>query len=150
MPDSAPITETSHGTLQGTLEDGVRVFRGIPFAKSPLGPLRFRAAERAAPWSGVRDATRFGPGSHQANRPLAPVLGIIIPEQSEDCLTLNVWTPACDGGRRPVMVFVHGGAWVIGAGSERVYDGSSLARRGDVVVVTINYRLGPFGFLRGE
>ena len=150
MPQSAPITETSYGKLQGTLEDGILVFRGIPFAKPPLGPLRFRAPERAEPWSGVRNAVRFGPGAHQANRPLAPVLGIVIPEQSEDCLTLNVWTPACDGGRRPVMVFVHGGAWVIGSGSERSYDGSSLARRGDVVVVTINYRLGPFGFLRGE
>jgi para-nitrobenzyl esterase len=150
MPQSAPITETSYGKLQGTLEDGILVFRGIPFAKPPLGPLRFRAPERAEPWSGVRDAVRFGPGAHQANRPLAPVLGIVIPEQSEDCLTLNVWTPACDGGRRPVMVFVHGGAGVIGSGSERSYDGSSLARRGDVVVVTINYRLGPFGFLRGE
>ena len=97
----------------------------------------------------MRDATRFGPASHQASRPLAPILGILVDEESEDCLTLNVWTPAPgDGARRPVMVWIHGGAWVIGSGSERTYDASHLVRRGDVVVVTINYRLGPFGFLR--
>ena len=88
---------TSYGQLQGTVEHGMCVFRGIPFAKPPLGPLRFCPPERPLAWNGVRDATRFGPGAHQANRPLAPLLGILVDEQSEDCLTLNIWTPATGG-----------------------------------------------------
>jgi len=148
MKTDAPIVTTSYGRLQGAHEDGVSTYRGIPFARPPVGRLRFQPPQRAEQWSGVRDATRFGAGSYQANRPLAPVLGIVVPEQSEDCLTLNVWTSAPAGARRPVLVWIHGGAWVIGAGSEKIYDGSALVRRGDVVVVTINYRLGPFGFLR--
>ena len=141
--------ETRRGWVRGTLEGDVRVFRGIPFAKPPVGPRRFGAPEPPEPWRDVRDATRFGPASHQASRPLSPILGILVEEESEDCLNLNVWTPAPgDGLRRPVMVWIHGGAWVIGSGSERTYDAAHLVRRGDVVVVTINYRLGPFGFLR--
>ena len=141
--------ETRRGWVRGSLEEDVRVFRGIPFAKPPVGPRRFAAPEPPEPWRDVRDATRFGPASYQASRPLAPILGILVDEESEDCLNLNVWTPAAaDGARRPVMVWIHGGAWVIGSGSERTYDAAHLVRRGDVVVVTINYRLGPFGFLR--
>lgn len=146
----ATTATTSYGKLEGITERGVSSFRGIPFAKPPVGALRFRAPEKPQAWSGVRDATRFGPASLQASRPLAPILGMVIPEQSEDCLTLNVWTPAAgDGAGRPVLLWIHGGAWVIGSGSENTYDGSALVRRGEVVVVTVNYRLGPFGYLRG-
>ena len=141
--------ETRRGWVRGTAEGDVRVFRGIPFAKPPVGQLRFGAPEPPEPWHGVHDATRFGPASHQASRPPAPILGILVDEESEDCLSLNVWAPAAGDDRpRPVMVWIHGGAWVIGSGSERTYDAAHLVRRGDVVVVTINYRLGPFGFLR--
>ena len=149
MDTTGSIVETRRGKVQGTVERDVRVFRGIPFAKPPVGARRFGAPEAPDAWPGARDATRFGPAAHQASRPLAPLLGILVDEESEDCLTLNVWAPpSADGGRRPVMVWIHGGAWVIGSGSERTYDGAHLVRRGDVVVVTINYRLGPFGFLR--
>ncbi len=148
MDTKGPVVETRRGRLRGTAEGDVQVFRGIPFARPPVGERRFAAPEPAEPWSGERDATRFGPAAHQANRPLAPLLGILVDEESEDCLSLNVWTSAAAGSRRPVMVWIHGGAWVIGSGSERTYDASHLVRRGDVVVVTINYRLGPFGFLR--
>jgi para-nitrobenzyl esterase len=109
--------ETRRGWVRGTVEGDVRVFRGIPFAKPPVGPRRFGAPEPPEPWHGVRDATRFGPASHQASRPLAPILGILVDEESEDCLSLNVWAPAAGDGRpRAVLVWMHGGAWVIGSG----------------------------------
>ena len=148
METKGPVVETRRGRVRGTAEGDVAVFRGIPFAKPPVGSRRFAAPEPPEPWSGERDGTRFGPASYQAARPLAPMLGILVDEESEDCLTLNVWAGATGGTGRPVMVWIHGGAWVIGSGSERTYDASHLVRRGDVVVVTVNYRLGPFGFLR--
>jgi para-nitrobenzyl esterase len=144
------VVSTSYGMLQGTADGGVTVFRGVPYAKPPLGPLRFRPPEKPEPWSGVRDATRFGPVAPQAKSPIGDLLGVTVDGADEDCLTLNVWTPAADGGRRPVMLWLHGGAFVIGAGSQALYNGATLARRGDVVVVTINYRLGLLGFLRGK
>jgi para-nitrobenzyl esterase len=145
----ATEVETGLGRVAGFESDGVRVFRGIPYARPPLGPLRFRAPEKPVPWTGVRDATRFGPSSHQPPLMMAALPGFDIGEQSEDCLYLNLYAPAdaSPSRRRPVMVWVHGGAFVIGSGSQSIYDGRSLARRGDVVVVTINYRLGVFGFL---
>jgi para-nitrobenzyl esterase len=144
----ARVIETSGGRIQGERRDGVERYLGIPFARPPLGRLRFRAPEPAEPWSGVRDATRFGGSAPQNPMALAVLPGMEVGEQNEDCLYLNVYTPAADAGRRPVLVWIHGGAFVIGSGSQAIYDGAPLARRGDTVVVTVNYRLGALGFLR--
>ena len=137
------------GRLEGDDQGGLLVFKGIPFAAPPVGALRWLAPEKPASWTGVRDARRFGAVAPQ-NRVVLTALSAMVVEgdQSEDCLSLNVWTPALDGKRRPVMVWIHGGGFTIGAGSQALYDGSVLARRGDVVLVTVNYRMGPLGFLR--
>jgi para-nitrobenzyl esterase len=134
--------ETSLGRVAGVEADGVRVFRGIPFARAQ----RFAPPVRPEPWVGVRRAVEPGPVAPQNPSVLGPLVGVDPRTASEDCLTLNVWTPG--PGRRPVMVWIHGGAFVMGAGSQPIYDGAQLARRGDVVVVTLNYRLGALGFLR--
>ncbi len=137
------------GKLEGDDQGGLFVFKGVPFAAPPVGARRWLAPEKPESWTGLRDARRFGAVSHQNQVMLSALSAMVVDgEQSEDCLYLNVWTPALDGKRRPVMVWVHGGAFTIGSGSQPLYDSSVLARRGDVVVVTINYRLGPLGFLR--
>lgn len=141
--------ETSKGKLEGTKRDDLCVFRGIPFARPPVGDLRFRAPRPLDTWSGVREATSLGTRAMQVPNKLFEALLGRPPKQppiDEDCLYLNVWTPGTDG-RRPVMVWIHGGGFTIGAGSEPLYNGRLLASRGDVVVVTINYRLGALGFL---
>ncbi len=141
---------TRLGLLAGSREGDVSVFRGIPFAKAPVGVGRFAAPQAPAPGSGTRDATRFGSSALQADHAGSPMNQLIRFAQEpadEDCLFLNVWTPAADAGRRPVLVFIHGGAFVFGSGSQAMYDGRHLAARGGAVVVTINYRLGAFGWL---
>jgi para-nitrobenzyl esterase len=138
--------DTALGRLAGQRKRGLFQFKGIPYAKPPVGALRWRMPQAIEPWIGVRDATRFGSISPQAPTQIETLMGGTIGEQSEDCLYLNVWTPGCDGAKRPVMVWIHGGAFVIGAGSQGIYNGRHLAAC-DVVVVTINYRLGAFGFL---
>jgi para-nitrobenzyl esterase len=140
------LVETPMGKLAGLRKDNVLSFKGIPFAKPPVGARRWRMAEPNAPWTGIRDATRYGPVCLQSSIPIEALTGGVSSEQSEDCLYLNVWTPGCDGTRRPVMVWIHGGGFVIGAGSQAIYSGTRLAER-DIVAVTINYRLGAFGFL---
>ena len=121
------------------------MFRGVPYAAPPVGELRWRSARPAASWSGVRDATAFGPIPPQAiSAERLAKRGLTM---SEDCLSLNLWTPGVDGGRRPVVVFLHGGGVVAGFGSAPLFDGGCLASRGDLVVVTINFRLGALGSL---
>lgn len=139
--------DTRSGKVSGTFRDGVHVFRGIPFAAPPTGPRRYRAPEPPEPWSDVRDALHAGPVAPQPPSPLESMLGAPSPHWDEDCLGLNVWTPGLDDGRRPVMVWIHGGAFVNGSGSTPWYDGTRFAQHGDLVVVTINYRLGALGFL---
>jgi para-nitrobenzyl esterase len=149
-----PIATTTQGKLRGTTEgDNILVFRGIPYGASTASAGRFRPPQPAEAWSGERDATEFGPMCPQQG-PLvgggeSPTMGRT-PDLplSEECLVLNVWTPATDdGGKRPVMVWLHGRGFAGGAGSEDLYNGANLARRGDAVVVTINHRLNVFGYL---
>ena len=137
--------ETTAGRVRGTEEGGTQVFRGIPYAAPPVGSRRFAPPEPMPRWKGERDAVEFGPISHQASIGL-PMMGGDGQPQSEDCLYLNVWTPSTTGSR-PVMVWIHGGAFVFGAGSDALYDGRRLAASQDVVVVTVNYRLGALGYL---
>ncbi len=141
------VVETIQGKLRGTQDDGLSVFRGVPFAAPPVGDLRFRAPQPHPAWEGVREATEFGAiAIQQPNEALDRMMGGAPQPQREDCLFLNVWTPGLDDEKRPVMVWIHGGGLTIGSGSETYYTGANLAARGDVVVVTINYRLGVLGF----
>lgn len=146
-PDLLTV-ETTHGHVRGDHKRGTYRYKGIPFAAPPVGARRFRPPAPAESWTGVRDATGKFATAPQPTGGVETLLGMQDgPPQSEaDCLTLNVWTPAPDAGRRPVMVWIHGGAFVSGTGSTAWYDGSNLASR-DVVVVTLNYRLGALGFL---
>ncbi|HLM63537.1 MAG TPA: carboxylesterase/lipase family protein [Acidimicrobiales bacterium] len=134
---------TTTGSVQGLEKDGVHQFRGIPYARAE----RFRPPGLVEPWSGVREATEFGPMCPQKPGPLEAMLGGREGLSSEDALVLNVYTPAIDDGARPVMVWIHGGGFVSGSGHIPWYDGTNLVRASDVVVVTINYRLGALGFL---
>ncbi|HEY5047105.1 MAG TPA: carboxylesterase/lipase family protein [Rhizomicrobium sp.] len=142
----AAIVETACGKLAGSRRGGIFSFKGVAFAKPPVGISRWRMAEPSLPWSGIRDATRYGPVCPQAATRIEALTGGVMGPQSEDCLHLNIWTPGCDAAKRPVMVWIHGGAFVLGAGSQSTYCGARLAAH-DVVIVTINYRLGAFGFL---
>ncbi len=151
MPDGlGPVVDTSLGALEGERmagDDGVLVFRGVPYAEPPVGDLRWRPPAAPAAWEGTRDATTFGPACWQRPTPATSVYTRGNLDRSEDCLYLNVWTAAATADEaRPVMVWFHGGGHTGGWGSAQIFDGANLARKG-VVLVTINYRLGPFGFV---
>lgn len=144
------IVNTVEGPIRGYVEDKIATFRGIPYAAPPVGPLRWRApaAVPNTPWTAERDATKNGPSSWQ-NEAVCEMVGGGHPgEMSEDCLYLNVWSPRPEAGANlPVMVWIHGGAYILGSGGLNIYDGRPLAAKG-AVVVSINYRLGCLGFFK--
>jgi para-nitrobenzyl esterase len=145
--DKQVIVTTKNGQLEGEIKDELYVFKGVPYAAPPVGALRWRPPQPVKNWDGVRQAKAFGSVAPQAAMQMGPVSQVPQP-QSEDCLFLNIWTPGLDKARRPVMVWIHGGAFTIGSGSDPMYDSDVLVRRGNIVLVTINYRLGILGFMR--
>lgn len=150
-PERGPHAVVRTGALRGAHEEGICIFRGIPFAAPPTGARRLLAPAPAACWEGERDATRLGAAPPQTVDALSELLGLTFDvPMSEDCLQLNVFTPAPDAARRPVMVWLHGGAFATGSGTAPGYSGHRIALRGDVVVVTLNYRVGALGFLHLE
>ena len=138
------IVKTTTGKLRGCLENDLQVFKGIPYAQPPIGNLRFRNTVEKEPWEGILEAIEFG---HLAPQPDIPGSSVRYYPQSEDCLTLNIWTPACDNKLRPVMFWIHGGGFHYGGGPSPRYNGEFLSQKGNVCVITINYRLGALGNL---
>ena len=140
----ACIAYTASGAVRGERGDGVYIWRGLPYAAPPAGEKRFKKPEPAEPWEGIREAVSFGPSCPQTQRTKGREE---IKAMDEDCLTLNIWSPAADGEKRAVLFYIHGGSFVEGSGCDAEYEGTNLVRAGDVVLVTINYRLGLFGFM---
>ena len=159
-PRATGMVQTEAGKVQGLMEDGIAAFKGIPYGKAPVGDLRFMPPQKPEAWEGVYTATSFGAPAMQMYSPSGPnhtdfstEMQAIFPTleelkiDNEDSLFLNVWTPATDDKKRPVMVWFHGGGYAYGSGSWPAYDGRNLAEKGDVVVVTVNHRLNLFGYL---
>jgi para-nitrobenzyl esterase len=149
------FADTANGRIRGQLIEGVATFKGIPYAASTAGAGRFKPPAKPVSWSGVRDAIAFGPRAFQNDNAFAIAPAVMelfqardLQPMSEDCLVLNVWTKGvADDGDRPVMVWLHGGAFISGSGASPWTEGANLARKGDVVVVTLNHRLGALGYL---
>lgn len=137
------IISTNKGQIEGIKSAGCLSFLGIPYAKPPIGDLRFCEPQPMDAWDHIIKTVEYGPAAWQNHEELSPVQQ----EQNEDCLYLNIWTPAIDDHKRPVMFYIHGGGFLIGAGSRPRLNGERLVIRGNVVVVTFNYRLGALGFL---
>ena len=141
------VVEVRGGSIRGVRRDDLWTFSGVPYAASPAGARRWRPPAPSEPWTGIKACDRFGAIAPQTPGMVEMSLGGEPDEKSEDCLSLNIWTPGLDGGRRPVMVWIHGGSFMTGSGAGSLYRGGTLAGEGDVVVVTVNYRLGLLGFL---
>jgi para-nitrobenzyl esterase len=140
-PTDELVVETTSGPVRGLRQDTVRAFLGIPYAAPPVGELRWRPPAPAPTWDGVRESTSVGPQCPQS-------FGFSAGGGDEACLSLNVWSPSPPPATpAPVMVWFHGGAFIFGSGGDAFYRGGELTARHDVVVVTINYRLGPLGFM---
>jgi len=143
--NAGPEVKTENGILEGTSESGINVFRGVPFAAAPVGDFRWREPQPVKSWTGIRKADKFGPKAMQLA--VFGDMNFRSNGTNEDCLYLNVWTPSKSGkDKLPVLVYFYGGGFMAGDGSEPRYDGEAMARRG-IVSVTVNYRLGVFGFL---
>ena len=145
--ENATVVKTTSGILEGVAEEGVVVFRGVPYAAPANGENRFSPPQPFEAWDGIRPAIEDGPIPPQRPSRLARVMGDFDFPYDENCLTLNIWTPALDKSDCPVVVWIHGGAFVSGAGSLPWYNGAKLAGDHNLVVVSVNYRLGALGFL---
>lgn len=146
---AGPVVETASGRVRGYMDQGVNAFRGIPYGASTAGANRFQPPQKPQPWTGVRDAVELGLRSPQLQDPRIPEFSVMdrAEPSGEDCLMLNVWSSGLGTGRRPVMVWFHGGGFAAGSAGFTCYDGANLARKHDVVVVGVNHRLNIFGFL---
>jgi para-nitrobenzyl esterase len=140
-----PVVQAPAGALRGVEQDGLKVFKGVPYAAAPVGALRWKPPVAAPTWSGVRDALDFGAACHQPKPRPGGIYSSPLKAMSEDCLSLNIWAPE-KIKKAPVLVWIHGGSLIAGASSEGMYDGAALAKQG-LVVVSINYRLGVLGYM---
>jgi len=151
MTDNRAIVKTSYGKVEGSLENGMYVFKGIPYAEQPAGDLRWLPPQPLKKWNDVKPAKKYGCISPQNMMPMAAKMpgmpDFSIEQQNEGCLYMNIWTPALDDAKRPVIFWIHGGAFIIGAGNEPFLETGALVKRGNIVLVSINYRMGAFGFM---
>ncbi len=148
MKKSSTINTLS-GRVQGYIKDGITIFKGVPYASPPIEALRFQPPQVHKGWENILNATEFGPYAPQGFTLLEEMFCFFENQNEDNCLSLNIWTPETDNDLRPVMVYIHGGSFIFGGGADIWYgvDGTQLAQKGNVVVVTLNYRLGAFGFL---